>query len=184
MLLRRSSAVLVALMLAGLTACGDDEPSSNADGLTDEEQDYVDGALEGFDEEEEAPLTEEDARCIATSMVKAVGVDELEAAGITPESFSSDDEIPEGLEEDQARAIVGGIKGCIDMLELFVEGIAEDTELSEDARACLADQFDDDLVDRLMVTMLTEGEDGLDPSTGVGAEVMQAAFACPEAFGS
>ena len=173
--------VLLAAFALGAAGCGDDDPAAD-DGLDAAEQAYVDEALEGFDPEEEAPLTEDDARCIATSMVERVGVERLVEVGLTPESFSSDDELPDGLDVADAQTIVRGIKGCIDFRDLFLEGFADDGSLSAEAQACLAEQFDDDLVERTMVVLLSEGETALDDDSGVGGELTAAVKACPEAI--
>jgi hypothetical protein len=174
--------VLPVTLLTFAVGCGDDGEGGGG-GLTAEEQAYVDEALEGFDPEEEAPLTEDDARCVATSMVEGVGVERLEEVGLTPESFSSDEDLPDGLAVEDAQTIVDGMKGCIDLQELMLAGIAEDASLSEETQECLAEHFDDDLVERSMVALLSEGTDALSEQSGVGAELMAAFVACPGALG-
>jgi hypothetical protein len=179
--------MVVALLLLGGAACSDEGDATSAGtgagGLSAAEQAYVDEALEGFDAEREAPMTEADARCIATSMVEGVGVERLEEMGITPESFSDDGDLPDGaVEEADAEAMVDGISECIDIRGLFLAGFNEDGSLSAEAEECLADAFDEDLVKRTMVVLLTEGEDALSDDSGVGAEVMQTFLACPGAL--
>jgi hypothetical protein len=181
----RSVAWLVALLLAVAGACADEaDPDGAAGGgdaeLTEEEQAYVDAALEDFDPQEEAPMTEDDARCIATSMVEDVGVERLEEMGLSPESFSEGGELPEGaIAEAEAQDLVDGITECIDVRALFLAGLDEDGSLSPEAEECLTEAFDEELVTRTMVVLLTQGEDALADDSGVGAELMRAFLACP-----
>ena len=187
MLGARSSTMVVALLLVGAAACSEEGDATSdapgASGLSAAEQAYVEEALEGFDAEREAPMTEADARCIATSLVEGVGVERLEEMGITPESFSDDGDLPAGaVEEAEAEVMVDGITECIDIRALFLAGFNEDGSLSAEAEECLADAFDEDLVERTMVLLLTDGEDALSDDSGVGAEVMESFLACPGAL--
>ena len=181
----RFLALPVAVLLAVVGACADEADPEGASGggssdLTEEEQEYVDAALESFDPAEEAPMTEDDARCIATSMVESLGVDRLEEMGLTPESFSEEGDLPEvAVQPDEAEELVDGITGCIDIRDLFLAGLNESGSLSAEAEECLAEAFDEDLVKRTMVVVLSEGGDALDEDSGVGAEMMQAFLACP-----
>jgi len=187
----RSLVLVIGVVLVFAAGCGDDDSEgggtdtgSESEGdLSDEERAYVDAAVDGYDAERDAPMTEDDARCMATSMVQGIGVDRLEEMGITPESFSEDGDLPEGaLTEADAEAMVSEIAGCIDLQELFLAGFTEDESLSPETVECLADQFDEDLVTRLMVVLLSQGEDALSEGSGPGAELMEAYLACPGAL--
>ena len=189
----RSWLLVIGVVLVFAAGCGDDDSESEgstdaasenepegAGDLSDEEQAYVDEAVNGFDAERDAPMTEDDARCIATSMVQTIGVERLEEMGFTPESFSEDGDLPEGaVTEADAEVIVSGMAECIDMRELFLAGFTEDESLSPETIDCLTEQFDEELVTNLMVVLLSEGEAGLSENTGPGAELMEAYTACP-----
>jgi len=178
-----TSLLLAGALLFGAAACGDDDEGGGGDDRSSEEQEYVDAAVSTFDPEEDAPLTEEDARCIATSMVDNLGVERLEELGITPESFGDEESaLPEDLDEDEANRVVDGFEGCFDMTQLFLEGIDEDGALSPEARECLADAFDEDVTRRIFVTMLTEGEDALEEDQELMSEFLRLYSACPEAL--
>lgn len=176
---------IAAMLLSGLFllgACGDDGGGGGGD-LSSADREYVDAALATFDAEEATPLTESDARCIVESMVGGLGAERLEDLGITPDSFGSDDSpFPEGLEEDEANEIVDGFEGCFDMGEVFLEGLAEDGTLSDEAKECLADAFDDDTIRQIFVTMLTQGEDALQDDPELTSEFMSIFSECPEAL--
>ncbi|MGH9084700.1 MAG: hypothetical protein ACRDYW_04555 [Acidimicrobiales bacterium] len=176
---------LLSVLVSGLflvAACGDDDGGGD---LSDADQEYVDAAMATYDEEEAAPLTEDDARCIVESMVGQLGTDRLEELGVTPESFGSDDEsFPEGLSEDEANGVVDGFESCADMSQLILDGIAEDESISQEAKDCLADAFDEDTVRRLFVTMLTQGEDALQDDPELTSELLSVFSECPEALGT
>lgn len=172
------------LVLLG-AACGDDDGGGGGGGdLSSAEQEYVDAAMETFDPEEAEPLTEDEARCMVTSMVDAVGVDTLEDAGLTPESFGeADSPFPEGLTEDQAEGVVDGMEDCFDLSQLFLDGMAEDASLSDEDRECLADAFDGDTVHDLFVTMLSQGEEALQEDPEAMSAILELFSQCPGALG-
>jgi hypothetical protein len=178
--MRKTALTLVAALFV-LGACGDD---GGGDGdLSSADQEYVDAAMATFDPEEAAPLEEGEARCIVESMVGSLGAERLEELGITPDSFGgSDNPFPEGLEEDEANQIVDGFEGCFDMGELFLEGLAEDGTMSDDAKKCLADAFDEDTIRRIFVTMLTQGEDALQDDPELTSEFLSIFSECPDAL--
>jgi hypothetical protein len=176
---------LIGFLLIGAAACGDDDGGSGSGGLSDKEQEYVDAAMAEYDPEEAKPLTEDDARCIVTSMVEGVGVDRLEDLGITPQQFGSDDgsTFPEGLTDEEANRVVDGFDGCIDLPALFTESLAADASLSDEDKACLDDAFDNDTIRKIFVTMLTQGEDALQDDPELMNEFMAIFQKCPEALG-
>jgi len=181
--------LIPALLLAVGAGCGDDDEGGSGgggggeDGLSDEEQAYVDAAMKDFDPKEAEPLTEDDATCIVTSMVDSVGVDGLKDAGITPESFSESEGFPDGLTEDQAGDVVGAINGCVNLRDLFLEGIEQDSSISKETQDCLAERFDDDFVRRLMIVTLSKGEEGLSSDSDLATELTTIFQECPGAIG-
>ena len=177
---------LTPIVLSGLlflAACGDDDGGGGD--LSSEEQEYVDAAMAEFDPEEAEPLTEDDARCVVTSMVESLGVDRLEELGITPETFGSEDgaPFPEGLTEDEANDVVDGFDSCIDLPALFTDQMAADDTIDEETKECLADAFDEDTIRSLFVTMLTQGQDALEEDPELLQELMAILSECPGAMG-
>lgn len=181
--MRKLTSIALSSMLFLAAACGDDDGGSGSD-LSSEEQEYVDAAMAQFDPEQAEPLTEEEARCVVSSMVSGLGVDRLEELGITPETFGSEDgaPFPENLTEAEANQVVDGFDECLDLGALFAESMAQDDTLDEETKECLADAFDASTVRRLFVTMLTEGEDALAEDPELIEDLMGVFSECPGAL--
>ncbi|MGQ0432121.1 MAG: hypothetical protein ACT452_06920 [Microthrixaceae bacterium] len=177
---------LLVVLMTGvllLAACGGDDKGGGSGGLSAEEQGFVDDAMDGFDAEEAAPITEEDATCMVESFVANLGVDRLDELEITPADFASNDEsFPSGLTTDEAAQVVDGFDGCIDLANMFLDSLAQDETMSAEARACLAKAFDGAAVERIFVTLLTDGEDALTSDKDFMAEMTAVVSTCPEAF--
>lgn len=181
----RLFAALMLFLLA--TACGDDSDGGGGgdagDELSDADQEYVDAAMETYDSETD-PFTEDEARCVAESVVRPLGADRLQELGVTPDDFRGDTEaLPDGLDDDEANEVVDGIDGCINLSDLFMQELTADQSLSEESTKCLRDAFDDDFVRRIVVTMLTEGEDALQDDEDLTAELMGVFSECPQVLG-
>lgn len=179
---------LTPIVLSGLlllAACGDDDGGAGGGDLSSEEQEFVDAAMANFDPEEAEPLTEDEARCVVTSMVDGLGVDRLEELGITPETFGDDDgaPFPEDLSEGEATIVVDGFEDCLDLGALFADSMAADDTIDQETKDCLADAFDDETVRRIFMVMLTEGESGLEDDPDLMSEFMGIFQECPGALG-
>jgi hypothetical protein len=170
----RRPLLLLAVLAVAAAGCSDDGDGA---GSADEEA-YVDEAMEDFDAEAAAPLTEEDARCVVTSMVDAVGLERLEEIEVSPASFTQGD-FPSAFTEDEAEAAVAAIGGCVDLRALFLEGLNEDPALSDQTKECLQGEFDEELVNQLFTGMLTKVETPTDEETPLQAAMTEAFLACP-----
>lgn len=182
--MRKLTSIAISSLLLFAAACGDDDGGGSGD-LSGPEQEFVDAAMAEFDPAEAEPLTEDDARCVVTSMVDSLGLERLEELGITPDSFGSDEgaPFPENLDEDEANDVVDGFEDCLDLGALFAESMASDDALDEETRDCLADAFDKDMVRRLFVTMLTKGEDALEEDPELLGDILGVFAKCPGALG-
>jgi hypothetical protein len=170
---------ILAVSVLVLTACSDDKGGGGGGNLSAADQEYVDAAMETFDPEEAAPLTEDDGRCIVESMVGVVGADGLKELGIDPESFGGDGSpFPEGLSEEDANDIVDGMDGCVDLSGLFLDAMAADASITDESRDCLADTFDKDFIHLLLVALLTGGEDALGQDSEITTELLAAFQEC------
>lgn len=182
--MRKLTSIAISSLLLFAAACGDDDGGGSGD-LSGPEQEFVDAAMAEFDPEDAEPLTEDDARCVVTSLVEELGVDRLEELGLTPESFGSEEgaPFPENLSEDEANGVVDGFEGCLDLAGLFTQSMAEDDSIDDETRECLADAFDKSMVRRLFVTMLTQGEDAMTEDPELLSDIMSVFMKCPGALG-
>lgn len=172
--------IVAAALLLTAAACGDDGGDGGGDELSAADQEYVDAAMETYDPETD-PFSEGEARCIAEAVVRPLGADRLEELGVTPDDFRGDSEaLPEGLAEGEANDVVDGIDDCVDLSDLFMEQLTADQELSDESTECLQDAFDRDFVRRIVVTMLTEGQDALAEDEDLTAELMGVFSKCPQ----
>jgi hypothetical protein len=179
--------VLAVVLVTAVAACNDGGDGSGGGqgggGLSDAEQAYVDDAMEDFDAEDAEPLTRDDAECMVTRLVQDVGVERLEEIGLTAESFSTDEDLPDDLSEEDARRVLDSMGRCFDLRELFLAGLAEDEDIPAEAQACLEEQLDDDFVDRVMLTLLTEGEEALSEDSAMASEMIAMFTECQGAAG-
>jgi hypothetical protein len=180
---RTMLAMAVLVVCAFALACGDDDGGgSGGDSSTEEGQEYVDAILASNDDSE---LTDEENECFTRAFVDAVGVEQLQGA-VTPAEIredpeSSPEEFGITLDEDQADAFWEGINECMDVRAAFVEGLTEGEDMSEEAVACLEDAIDDDLLKRVLVTSLTEGEDALQEDEDLMGDLIGVLSDCPGA---
>lgn len=191
--------VLSVALLLGAAACNDDGGGGNGSGgtgsggdgggqdadggLSDEEQDYLDRAMQDFDAEDAAPLTRDDAECMVTRMVQDLGVDRLDEIGLTAESFAEDEDLPEDLSEDDARRVLRSMERCFDVRDLFLAGLEESGDVPEEARQCIAEQLDDDFIQKVMLALLTEGEEAMASDPELTSEMVSLFTECQGAAG-
>jgi hypothetical protein len=180
--MRRMMLAVVVLAMAAIgAACGDDDGGSESS--SDEGQEYVDAIVASSDDSE---LTDEENECLARAFVDAVGVDELQDAVSPDEIRQNPESTPEdlgiNLDEDQADAFWEDVNDCMDVRAAFVEGITEGENLSEETIGCLEDAIDDDLLKRIFLTSLIEGEDALEEDEELMGDFIGVLSECPGAI--
>jgi len=189
--MRRTAVVMCMLGALVLGACGDDDDDDggSAGDVSEEEQPYVDAMAASFQEGEEGGLvmSEEQAECIAPRWMDTIGLERLQEAGVEPADIGDDedDELTSlGLSEEEGGELYDAFGECdVDVQGLFIDSLAEDSDLSEEDRDCLAQNFDDDLLRRVMVASLTEGEEALQQDDELMSEVFAVFSECPGAAG-
>ena len=184
---------MVALGALVLGACGDDDDAGGSDGgggdVSEEEQPYVDAMVTNFqDSDEELTMSEEQAQCVAPRWMDAIGLERLQEAGIEPADIESDDEGTEltslGLDEEAGGELYDAFGACdVDVKALFVESLAQDSGLSDEDRECVEENFDDDLLRRVMVASLTQGEEALQQDEELTSDIFAVFAECPGAAG-
>jgi hypothetical protein len=192
----------LALLIAGAavvlaTACGDDDDdgaavttsgtSSGTAGTAGaaDAQAYVDAMIESFDnsDPDELQIDREQAQCLAPQWVETIGVDRLAAAGIEPQDFAEEGNVDltaVELTEEDGNAMYDAMADCdIDVRSIFIGSLTTGASLSEEDIQCVDDAIDDDLLRRIMVTVLVEGDDGLNQDQELAGEMVDSLGECP-----
>jgi hypothetical protein len=183
--------VMIAVGALALAACGgdDDDDAGGGGDVSAEEQPYVDAMVTSFTSGDagELTMTEDQANCVAPRWIDTLDVAALEAAGVEPDDIGSDSSMDLSdleLSEDQGGDLYDAFGACdVDVKDLFINSLAEGSELSDEDRDCLDENFDDDLLRRVMVVSLTEGDDGLDGDEDLMSDVFAVFAECPGAAG-
>ena len=183
--MRRIMLAVTMVVMCGLpaAACGDDDGGgSGGESGSAEGQEYVDAIVASNDGPE---LTDEENECFARAFVDAVGVEELQGA-VSPDEIRANpattpQEFGITLDADQADALWNDVNECMDVRAAFVEGMTEGEDVSEEAVNCLEDAIDDDLLKRVMVTSLMEGDEALDQDEELMSDLIGVLSECPGA---
>jgi hypothetical protein len=182
--MRRMTLAVVVLVVGALAAsCGEDDGGgSGGESSSDEGQEYVDAIVASSDESD---LSEEENECFARAFVDAVGVDQLQDA-VSPAEIrdnpeSSPEELGISLDQDQADALWEDVIDCMDVRAAFVEGLTADRDLSAETIDCLEEAIDDDLLKRVFVTSLIEGEDAVEEDEELMDDLIGVLADCPGA---
>jgi hypothetical protein len=180
--MRRTMLAVAVLMAALAAACGDDDDGGGGGSASAEGQEYVDAIVASNDDSD---LTDDENECFARAFVDAVGVEQLQGA-VTPDEIREDPEsTPEEfgitLDEDQADAFWEDVNECMDVRAAFVEGLTEGEDMSQETVDCLEGAIDDDLLKRVLVTSLIEGEDALEEDQELMSDLIGVLGDCPGA---
>jgi hypothetical protein len=180
--MRRTMLAVAVLMAALAAACGDDDDGGGGGSASAEGQEYVDAIVASNDDSD---LTDDENECFARAFVDAVGVEQLQGA-VTPDEIredpeSSPEEFGITLDEDQADAFWEDVNECMDVRAAFVEGLTEGEDMSQETVDCLEGAIDDDLLKRVLVTSLIEGEDALEEDQELMSDLIGVLGDCPGA---
>lgn len=172
--------VVASLLLTGTVAaaCGD----GDGDDSSEARDEYVDAIAATRQDEQ---FTSAETECIARVFVDAIGVAQLEAV-VTPDEIrdnvdSSPADLGISMNDQQRDVFWNDLNACVDVREIFIEGIAADEELSDEAVECLEGAIDDDVLKPLIVTVLVEGQEALEQDDELVAMVFSLFSECPEA---
>jgi hypothetical protein len=166
------------------TEATDDTGEDSADVGDADEQDYIDAMIESFDSEDPSELAfdREQAECIAPKWLDVIGVDRLKEEGISPDDLNAENdmELSElNVSEDDANSMYDAFGDCdVDVRGLFLEQITADGDLTSEQKECLSDAFDDDLVRRIMVISLVEGDEALQDDDSLMGEMFEVMGEC------
>lgn len=120
---------------------------------------YVDALATGLIGDPDFPVAEDEAECLAGSLVDAIGMETFEAAGASPSDLAAAEDFAEvGVElpadfEDRA---AGAIVDCIDIPRVAREGLARSTGLPTESLECVTDDIDVEALGALLATALVD----------------------------
>ncbi len=171
--MNRMSVGAVAVLAVVLTACGGGQERAYAD------------AIAASAQQGDTPFspTADEAQCIGDAYVEVLGVARFEEAGVTPEDIRNETDPVQnprelGIGEAEAGELFDQVNECTDVRELVLQGLSRDSQLSPEARTCLSDAIDDDLLRRLFVARVTRGGEGLQGNEQLSRELITAISAC------
>jgi hypothetical protein len=206
----RAGLLFTGLAVAVLAACGDDDDggsatttratettsatssAGSASGTTVSaadatEDDYLAAIVRSLSDgpEGEVRTTPEQAECMAPKWLATVGVERLKEHDIAP-SMIGDDNSDDGsaladlgLTEAEGNALYDAFGECgVELREEFVQSMTED--LDADAAACVDDAMTDDLLRRLMVASIVQGDGALDQDEELAADFRSALAPCDD----
>jgi hypothetical protein len=173
---------LLAMTALSAAACGDDDGGGGGSS-SDRGEEYVDAIMESG---EDSGFTEEEDECVARAYVDVIGVDELEEAG-TPEEISEaeDESLSESgitLDDEQRDVLWDEFNECVDVRQIFLGSLEAGEDLPEDAIACLDDAIDDDLLKRIFLTTVIDGDEALSNDEELNNEFLDVIGGCQEAL--
>jgi len=107
-------------------------------------------------------LSDEDRDCVGGALVDAIGVDQL-AEAISPEEITEAgtfDPVAAGLQVDEevATAFYDGFSECVDVRQLFLDGLAAEQGLGPEAVECVDGVITDDQLRTLVVASMLGGD--------------------------
>lgn len=183
--MRRTRALGASMLALAIVAaaCADesDETGGGSEASAEERQEYVD-AIVAISESDDEAFTVEHRTCVAESFVDGFGVDEIVAAGVTPDDIRDDpDDGPGelGLEfsDEQAASFYDRLTGCMDVRALIMEAFGGD-DLSQESVDCLDENLSDDLIERFLIMGFTQGDPGFEETPELEDELEDAVGGC------
>lgn len=167
----KSASVVVGVLL--LASCGGGDGGKSG-GASAAEDPYVEALMSTFEQDEALPLEEDQVRCLAEGVVKVIGVDGFEAAGVTPDdikggaSLDSIDTFSDSQADDFLNLLFDG--ECFDFKKLLTDAFMEQGggAMTEEQAGCMAEQFTKDDAFKELFAAGLKGDDSVDPTAAMG----------------
>ena len=148
--------------------------TSGSSGASGSEKDYIDALVASVQGDDSFPIDPDQAKCLATAMVKVIGVDTLVKAGVSPDDIASGNDIGTltSLSEKQATAMANVIFDgkCLDFSKLMTDQLTQGLggSLTATQVKCLADaMFGNDLFKKAAIDSMT-GNTAVDMNSAFG----------------
>jgi len=163
---KASTAVLAALLLVALTACGSDksdDKDSKADkvSLSAEEKKAVTSLEKAFTESATGGLTKTEANCVATDFVDEVGLTKLKSSKLLTDAGEVNTTGSPTFDADTSGKFADALLGCMDYQKRLATETAK-TDTTIDAAKfedCLKEKMPDSLVKKMLVASQTNASD-------------------------
>lgn len=141
----------------------DPEPDPDPQPSGDEAE-YVEALATGLVDldEDDLPVTEDQAACIAPEWIDEVGVEALAGNDIAPgdlEDFELDEVFAPAIDRDTADAMVAAVVDCGIDLDAFVRQDGLDDGQTEDQMDCFFDALPDGAIADVLAASLDQGDD-------------------------
>lgn len=172
--------VMVAALAFSATACSDDGGGGGDSAVNDQNRPYVDAMKESMrssnDDDDGFALDDGQIDCLAPRFVNAIGMDKIEASGVTPEDIevSDMDFSAIDLTTEDGNRIYDSFGQCdINLRELMVADFASDDEMGDAAKACMEGVFTDENLRKFFVSSMVNGDEGMEDDPEVAPIVGQ-----------
>lgn len=184
-------AAVVAAALLTVAACGDggtaDDDAAGSTSGADSDASVADldtynaAVIDDLENGGGLPFGEAESRCMAEGFVESIGLDALQAAGVTPEELVAEEPSELGIDYDDAQAgrFAALMRGCgLSASDLLLSGPGEaGADVPEDLAACVDENVDADALFALAGQTMADG--GAIDEAGAGAILADAVTACP-----
>ncbi len=171
--MNRMKSALMVVGVVSLVSCGGGGSGSSG-GASAAEEPYVDALMSTFEQDETLPLEEDQVRCLAEGVVKVIGVDGFEKAGMSPADIEGGAGLDsmETLTDEQANDFLNLLFDgeCFDFEKLLTDAFMEQGggAMTEEQAGCMAEQFTQDEAFKELFAAGLKGDDSVDPTAAMG----------------
>ena len=159
---KASSAVLAALLLVALTACGSGK-SDDKDKVTlsKDEKTAVASLEKAFTSSTTGALTTKEAKCVATDFVSTVGVKKLRSAKLLDDKYEVDTSSTPSFDASTSGKFADALLGCVNYQKRLADETAKSDTTVDAAKfeKCLEKKLPDSLVKKMLVASQTQSKD-------------------------
>lgn len=129
--------------------------------------------------DEDFQMSDDQIDCISPRFIDIIGVDRLEANGVTPADIENDEALDFSeldMSEKEGNALYDTFGDCdIDLREMMLTSMADDDDMTPEMKTCMEGVFTDDNLRKLLVSTMIDGDDALDDDP-LMAQLMGCAF--------
>jgi hypothetical protein len=156
---KASTAVLGALLLIALTACG--SGSSDHKALSKDEKAAVASLEKTFTSSSTGALTTTEAKCVATKFVSTVGVKKLKAAKLLDKDNKVNTTTSPAFDASTSGKFADALLGCVDYQKRLADETVKSDPTIDAAKfeKCQQDKLPDSLVKKMLVASQTQSKD-------------------------